>query len=114
METIAPVTHQDDTLPVPVEAAEVVGLQAHEEFSTAHTVLQNSIVALRDRAYYLNSGRFDDVNRYLLHLNLTVECAAVVACPELSFLEFFLRRSLEHSIGPRQDVVQLLVDAARQ
>ena len=114
METIAPVTHQDDTLPVPVEAAEVVGLQAHEEFSTAHTVLQNSIVALWDRAYYLNSDRFDDVNKYLLHLNLTVECATVVTCPELSFLEFFLWRSLEHSIGPRQDVVQLLVDVVQQ
>ena len=101
VETIAPVTHQDNTLPVPIEAAEVVGLQAHEEFSTTHTVLQNSIVALRDRAYYLNSGRFDDVNKYLLHLNLTVECAAAIACSELSFLEFFLRRSLEHSIGPR-------------
>ena len=85
-------------------------LQAHEEFSTAHTVLQNSIVAVRDKAYYLNFGQFDDVNKYLLHLNLTVECAAAIACPELNFLEFFLRCSLEHSIGPRRDVVQLLVD----
>ena len=101
METIAPVTHQDDTLPVLVEATEVVGLQAHEEFSTPHTVLQNSIVVLQDKAYYLNSDRFDDVNKYLLHLKLTVKCAAPLACPELSFLEFFLRHSLEHSIGPR-------------
>ena len=37
VETITLVTHQDDTLPVLVEAAEVVGLQAHEEFSTVHT-----------------------------------------------------------------------------
>ena len=92
METIAPVTHQDDTLPALVEATDVVELQAHEEFSTVPTILQNSIVALRDRAYYLNSGRFDNVNKFLLHLNLTVENAAAVACPELSFLEFFLRR----------------------
>ena len=113
METNAPVTHQNDTLPVPVDAAEVVGLQAHEEFSTWHTVLQYSIVALRDKAYYLNSDRFNDVNKYLLYLNLTVKCAAALACPELNFLEFFLRRSLQHSIGPRRDVVQLLVDAAR-
>lgn len=102
------------TLPTPSEPVEVVGLQAHEDFTTPQNVLSDSIIALRDRAYTMNSEQFDDVNKYLLHVNLTVECARALASPNLTLLEFFQRRASDPSTGQGRHVVQLLVDAARQ
>ena len=96
----------------PIAAMEVVGLQAHEDFTEPQDVLSDAIVALRDRAYNLNCDRFDDTNKYLLHLNLTIECVGALACPHLRYLQFFQTRSLDHSIGHRREVCQLLADAA--
>lgn len=91
-----------------------MGLQAHEDFSAPQNVLSDPIIALRDRAYTMNSEHFDDVNKYLLYANVTVECARALASPNTTFLEFFQRRASDPSTGQGRHVVQLLVDAARQ
>ena len=96
----------------PNERVEVAGLQAHEDFNAPQNILSDAIVALRDKAYNLNSDRFDDTNKYLLHLNLTVECAGALGCPHLSPAQFFQARSVDHSIGHRREVCQLLANAA--
>jgi hypothetical protein len=104
---------QEAEVVLPIEAVEATGLQAHEDFSAPPNVLSDAIVVLRDRAYNKNCDRFDDTNKYLLHLNMTVECAAALASPHLSFLEYFRTRSLDHSIGPQREVCQLLANAVR-
>ena len=91
---------------------EVAGLEAEEDHTAAQHVLSDAIVALHDKAYNQNCDRFDERNKYLLHLNLIVECAGALASPHLSFFEFFQRHSSDHSIGQRREVCQLLADAA--